>query len=101
MTRKYRHPWKKERNRGGREAADNGATGRLVKAFHLSTLMLVTLKNVNHMGEVKEVTGRRQILCRSALDPLKGPNKEVEIPRQVLKREKNLALSKNTCAEKE
>ena len=53
------------------------------------------------MGEVKEVTGRRQILCRSALDPLKGPNKEAEIPRQVLKREKNLAISKNTCAEKE
>ena len=44
---------------------------------------------------------RRKDLYRRQRDSLDGPHEEAEIHRKALRREKNLAFSKDTCLEKE
>ena len=45
--------------------------------------------------------GRRKDLYRRERDSLEGPHEEAEIQRKALKRGKNLALSEDTCLEKQ
>ena len=45
--------------------------------------------------------GRRKALYRTERDSLEGPHEEAEIQRKALRRGKNLALSEDTCLEKE
>ena len=45
--------------------------------------------------------GRRKDLYKTEKDSLEGPHEEAEIQRKALRRGKNLALSKDTCLEKE
>ena len=44
---------------------------------------------------------RRKDLYRTERDSLEGPHEEAEIQRKALRRGKNLALSEDTCLEKE
>ena len=44
---------------------------------------------------------RRKALYRTERDSLEGPHEEAEIPREALRRGKNLAFSEDTCLEKE
>ena len=44
---------------------------------------------------------RGKDLYRTERDSLEGPHDEVEIQRKALRRGKNLALSEDTCLEKE
>ena len=44
---------------------------------------------------------QRKALYRTERDSLEGPHEEAEIQRKALRREKNLAFSKDTCLEKE
>ena len=45
--------------------------------------------------------GRRKALYKKERDFLEGPNEEAEIQRKTLRRGKNLAISEDTCLEKE
>ena len=45
--------------------------------------------------------GRRKDLYRRERDSLEGPHKEAEIQRETLRRGKNVAISEDTCLEKE
>ena len=45
--------------------------------------------------------GRKKALHRTERDSLEGPHEEAEIQRKALGRGKNLAISKDTCLEKE
>ena len=44
---------------------------------------------------------QRKGLCKRERDFLEGPQEETEIQRKALRRGKNLALSEDTCLEKE
>ena len=46
-------------------------------------------------------TGRRKDLYRTERYSLEGPHEEAEIQRKALRRGKNLAVSEDTCLEKE
>ena len=46
-------------------------------------------------------TNRGKDLYRTVKDSLEGPHEEAEIQRKALRRGKNLAISKDTCLEKE
>ena len=45
--------------------------------------------------------GQRKALYTRERDSLEGPHEEAEIQRKALRRGKNLALSEDTCLEKE
>ena len=66
-----------------------------------NSVILVTLKEGNHPGEVYLRRDRRKALYRTESDSLEGPHEEAKIQRKALKRGKNLAFSEDTCLEKE
>ena len=75
---------------------------RLAARWRRSNLViLVTLRNGNHPGEAKVRRSRRKALYRTERGSLEEPHEEAEIQRNALRRGKNLAISKDTCLEKE
>ena len=62
---------------------------------------LVALRKGNHPGEASVKRDRRKDLYRRERDSLDGPHEEAEIQRKALRRGKNLAISEDTCLEKE
>ena len=69
------------------------------RCFNL--VILVTLKNENHLGKAYVGRGRRKALHRTESGSLEGPNEEAEIQPKALRRGKSLAFSEDTCLQKE
>ena len=99
LVEEVEEPQREEEDRGGREAADDGATSRLVKAFQFHGIG--NAKKGNHSGEAQARRDRRNALYRRDRDSVEGPHEEAEIQRKTLRRGKNLAFSKEICLEKE
>ena len=68
------------------------------RSFNL--VILVALKKRNHLREAYVRRGRRKALYRRDMGSLERPHEEPEIQRMTLRREKNLAFSKDTCLKK-
>ena len=64
-------------------------------------VILVALKERNHPGKAYVRRGRRKDLYRRERDSFEGPHEEAEKQRKALRCGKNLAISKDTCLEKE
>ena len=75
---------------------------RLAARWRRSNLViLVALRKGNHPGEAYVRRDRGKDLYRIERDSLEGPHEEAEIQRKALRRGKILALSEDTCLEKE
>ena len=91
-----------ERRRGIWEDERQPLISRLAARWRCSSLViLVTLKKGNHPGKVYVRRGRRKALQRTERDSLEAPHKEAVTLGKALKVGKNLAISENTCLEKE
>ena len=64
-------------------------------------VILITVRKGNHSGEAYVRRGRSKALYRRERDSLEGTHEEAEIQRKALRQVKNLALSEDTCLEKE
>ena len=64
-------------------------------------VILVTLKKGNPPGEAYVGRNQKKALYRKHNYSLEGPNEEAEIPREALRRGKNLAINEATYLKKE
>ena len=97
--------------RGGRVALKRSGTGederqpvmaRLAARWRPYNLVaLVTIKKGNHPGEAYVRRNRIKAFKRRERDSLEGPHEEAEIQHKALRTRKNLAISEDTCLNKE